>query len=529
MRIFLNGLRVSVVFLFLVSAACFAKDEQFLETAQTLLEANRLEEATVHLRKAIGNAEIGQAELHLLLGAIHNVNKKFAEALSEFKQVKKIKPASTDADGKDSYYREYKPYEKDDGKGFEFREVLAERAPLDYGVQILLGDAYSEDLNYSDLKLYEKRLPKDLNAKMFFALGVFMRRSDAFDRAIRAYRMGLTIAPDFQFLKENLIDALHEYKGEIEKSETAIKEYDDLILISPSDNNEMALAEIYFAKDKEKAIDFYKRLIAKYPPSADRYWRIAHIYGRCGKFPEAIESFKKAKELSPENLAPDLEIGKIYVILKQWDAALEVFRLCKKYDIGYLNELEEQIVLGRYFGFQVGENGEISITVLRPEVGVNEVREYLIKAEAFEKMSDRSKAIEELKKSLRVKETASANFEIGRLLWEGSGCSEEPVRYYKKAIALSPDEPWFYGKFASMCVDCGMAQEVIPLLRAFLKKHPDDAFALYTLSFAMHSQSQYWQDALEVFERLKFVDKVIFGLVEDKYQEIKAGLKDKKT
>ncbi|MBM3248509.1 MAG: tetratricopeptide repeat protein [Candidatus Omnitrophica bacterium] len=497
-------MRVKIIILSLfflaINNICFSQDDHFLILGADLLKAGKIEEAISNFKKAEKNNEIDAAYSHYLLGTIYNLNGNYPEAIFEFKQALRLTPV------------------------------------LEYGIKTVLGEAYQEGLDYTDMQVYAKNLPKNLKSKVFFVLGTGMQRSKiSWDKAINAYKTAIAFEPEFQFLRDHIIDKLYEYKEEIALAEDAIKEYEEIVEMCPSAQNYLALGKIYFKKDKEKATVFYNKAIGSNPNLPDAYYGIGLIFAGNGKYKEAVESLRKALELDSGNNRYHDALCLAYLASKDFESALGEYKIIRRKvtpptRYNYEEYLREVILMSRYFGVDASK-GAVDFKIELddyPSQLSEEKRKALLshfeRANEYKRSaSGYSKSIKEYKKSLGVYETAAANFGLA-MVYEKMGEYENMTSHLERAKDISPDKAILWTSVSDVYFSYGKADKAIDTLKEFLEKHPRDALVLYELGTILF-ENKDWAEALQIYDRLKDVDSIIFGLVEENYKEAEKTLK----
>ena len=98
-------------------------------------------------------------------------------------------------------------------------------------------------------------------------------------------------------------------------------------------------------------INALKERLQKDPKDVQAWSRLANTYQDAGMFQQAVEFYKRAVEISPNN--PDLltDMGICYQELKQYDAALAVLERAQKADPAHWQSLYNIVVVA---GLEMG-------------------------------------------------------------------------------------------------------------------------------------------------------------------------------
>ncbi len=116
---------------------------------------------------------------------------------------------------------------------------------------------------------------------------------------------------------------------------------------SPEDSRKMAqaIADIYAKTgESEKAEQLFKEIIKDNPKDASSYDLYASYLESEGRYDEALQSYKKAYQLDPDNGGIAFRLGNAYFELKQYSEAVEYLKKAKEVfgeDIEMIKKLGE--------------------------------------------------------------------------------------------------------------------------------------------------------------------------------------------
>jgi Flp pilus assembly protein TadD len=71
----------------------------------------------------------------------------------------------------------------------------------------------------------------------------------------------------------------------------------------------------------------------------DAYGNLGIAYGQLGRFAEAIQAFKQAIKISPDNAALHFTLGSVYLEAGDKDSAAKEYEILKTLDAEKANEL----------------------------------------------------------------------------------------------------------------------------------------------------------------------------------------------
>ena len=156
----------------------------------------------------------------------------------------------------------------------------------------------------------DKRKTQLDNAIAYNHLGVLHYREGEVDKAIQAFEKALEISPHHQNTKRNM------HQIYLEKTHHALK-----------------------TKDFPSAEQFSKKAIQLEPQNPTIYKYLANGYSINGKFTKAIENYKKALKIHPDDMSTQKEFAKCYVSYgvslkdqKKWDEAITAYKQARKLD-----------------------------------------------------------------------------------------------------------------------------------------------------------------------------------------------------
>jgi tetratricopeptide (TPR) repeat protein len=88
----------------------------------------------------------------------------------------------------------------------------------------------------------------------------------------------------------------------------------------------------YDSGEYEKAVETFKRALQLSPNSAESYYHLGMAYGSLGRYREAIEAYKSAIQVKQDYAAAYYNLGHAYGNLKKYENAIRAFRLAIQYE-----------------------------------------------------------------------------------------------------------------------------------------------------------------------------------------------------
>jgi len=182
-----------------------------------------------------------------------------------------------------------------------------------------------------------------LEALRLFSLGRDAHRAARIDEARALYEQALSLDPAFTAARAALgmlnVELRDREKGKQLLGE-AIKQVDGL-----TERERYTVLAFHAAavdNDPQKAIDYYKALLAIYPDAGTAYNNIGRAYMQMGRYDEAVAALKESLRREPDTMLTYNSLNEIYLRqLGDLDAALalclEQLRYNDRHEWAYLN------------------------------------------------------------------------------------------------------------------------------------------------------------------------------------------------
>ncbi|MBS3818846.1 tetratricopeptide repeat protein [bacterium] len=153
-------------------------------------------------------------------------------------------------------------------------------------------------------------------------LGLAYLKKGKFEEAAQAYRKRLQFQPQSAEAHFNL-GYIYEKRGSMDK---AVTHYKKAFTLDKNPKASLNIAEIYFKQEKLKEALGYVRKSIQEKSSAGAYNLQGVLLNKMGKYPQAIESFKKAKEINPQNNFIKVNLGMAYFNNQDYEQARALFK-----------------------------------------------------------------------------------------------------------------------------------------------------------------------------------------------------------
>jgi tetratricopeptide (TPR) repeat protein len=304
------------------------KTKRYQSLAEECLKAKRFAEAITFYQQLI---ELNPGDDSFQVGlawACHDSGRQ-EQAVACFEQVfeKELRGRIFTGFAFDELVRIFKK-----NKNFDRLVEICERAvaaqPEDIALLGELGDAYLSAGRMSDaVGIFEKMTAMEPDASAFFcSLGQARILNHDFTGGEAAYHRAAAIDPDKAGSFFGRMAHVYEDAGQLQKSEEAFRQglaecSGDLMLL-------MGLGDILVRQGRlEEGSAVYERIMARQSSAAGVYLnRLGHTLARAHYHREAIDVFKKAISLDPQNPFYYIALSESYRSLGNLEAAAEALR-----------------------------------------------------------------------------------------------------------------------------------------------------------------------------------------------------------
>ncbi|MEO8725318.1 MAG: tetratricopeptide repeat protein [Acidobacteriaceae bacterium] len=437
-------------------------------------------------------------EAHLLLGRLHMLNKEFAPAEQEFKEVLKQRPTNEDAISYLTYlYNE----EGDNTRAAKLVEGIPE-AQRTAKLQSALGFTYQQQHQYKKaVAAYQKAVaadPENLDAQRALAQNLYSdsqyqaalteekkvaeadpqdaqtllrmaeieRRLGEYDTAYQTLKKAEVLVPDSQEVPYNeavILDAQGRPDDAARLLESLVQKTDGRTLTAGEKNNRAIFIErlgnIYKAQNKtQQAVDTYRKLLDLGKEQAERGWGdIIDAYRDARMFPQATAAAEESVKSMPD------------------DKGMKLTLASQLADTGKLDEgvkLAESM-LGK------GEDREVYIAlsqIYSRARNFTQAKEVLDKADAL---------------STKPDEKDYLNFLYGAL-YERQKKYDVAEGYFRKALASAPGNAMILNYFGYMLAERGThLEEALNLIKQAVDQDPQNGAYLDSLGYIYYRLGRY--------------------------------------
>lgn len=281
------------------------------------------------------------ASNHVFIGNIHLLLEEWGQAVREYREALTLNPG--DILAYLGLARAYQAQGKIEQAIAEYKKAIA-ASPDEVWLRIYLAQAY-ENLGKIEQAIteYEKAVaispdeiwPRLYLAEAYVAKGKMAEESEAYEKAITAYRLAFSLAPDNPEIRDALVKAylaLGEQYFDQDSLSWVIAAYEKDIELGPNNPRPYwKLAEVYEALGQmDEAMAVYARVVASGPDSADAHFRLGQAHEAQGDIEAAMAAYEKAIELEPTFAGAYIRLGNIYKAQDRAAEAIALYRAASK-------------------------------------------------------------------------------------------------------------------------------------------------------------------------------------------------------
>lgn len=394
-----------------------------------------------------------EAYYHFTLSRRHFFRGDFKEALSEIETAERLDPSA----GFLKYnlaliYMSLNRF----GDALEKLEEAVNVTPNFAPAHALLGRIYasSQDSDKKERSVKELTRAIELNpddVESYLFLGIVQVEAKEYDKAERNFEKVTELIPKdergYYFLGR-----LYSETGDFKKSEIYYKR--SLELNSGYPSALIDLAVVYEKQGKfEESENIYKQLVVLFPTSFEANLRYGNFLFRLNRLADATTQFKKAEQLDYQNLDLKLRLGLLYLEKKEYDKAIEEFKLILLGNPGD-ERAKYYLALGYIETGKYDESSSLLNTISPNSTYYNDSliqRAYLV---------------------------------------DKKGNPEESLRIIEEALERNPDNEPFINYLGGLYRKLDRNADAIRLYEDHLKKHPESELVYYSLGVTYYIAKQ---------------------------------------
>ncbi len=283
------------------------------------------------------------------------------------------------------------------------------------------------------------------------------------------------------------------------------------------------LAEIlqqHEKKNTEEIIECYTNIARLQPSNSRILYEIGHLYLRGENKLNAVNAFKKAIEIEPDNAFYHNSLAYALVQLHDYDGAIdEYMRAIRLNPDNEWTSIVSQALGAIYH--QVKDNLDAAIISYQTSLLLdkNNADALVAMGEAYQDKNEIDNAINCFCRAIKLNANSSRIYSnLGLLLWE-KGCADEAIVAYQKAISINPKYEIAYNNLGVAYLDGkNNALEALKMFNLAVKLNPNYALAYYNTGRAYKSLLNK-TDAAKYFQMAIDINKFTQELDEEEIEE----------
>ncbi len=277
------------------------------------------------------------------------------------------------------------------------------------------------------------------------------KKIDAYINLSQAYRQ-----------KENYSEALNVIKKAqaIAPENKLVNEQYDIVIKDYTANNFTLASNAFESGEYEKAIAEYKKIT---PPTADSYTGIAAAYQALNNNTEAVNYYKKALELSPNSSDLPYYIASIYLNINDLTSAKQYAKMAvsrnqsnkqAKDILTYIEEKEADDIITKAISLYEGKKYSEAVELLTKIINTNtnNASAYYYRAMCYDELKKYENAISDYKSTLKYSSDMNIAYYSLGVDYDALKNYKAAKENYKKYIELNSEDN-DYKKYAQSRID----------------------------------------------------------------------------
>lgn len=423
------------------------------------------------------NGEISDSERNILnkRKEKYSISDSRASEIEEFAREERLKNLKPQNDSENSYYELILDFMENGIVSESNRKILNKRLEK-YGIT----EARAKELEYFAKQEYlesKKVKFESEEEKEYYEFIVDLMENGA--------------------ISENSRKILDKRKIKFGISETRVKELEEFAKQnnSASSNDLLEEGKTYHNNGEyDKAIEIFKKAVELNPDDDDSWRWLGNSYNRNGQVEEAIKYYLKAAKLNPDDSRNWFNLGISYSNNEQYKEAINSFL-----KVVELNPDDSYSWYGLGNSYIKNEQVEDAIKSLlkATELNSNDYQSWLDLAISYIHNEQYEEAIEPLLKAIELNPNNAGDLSLLGLVYKLNGQYEEAIKYLLKAKELNPDGFNNWHELGEAYLYNGQFQEAIETLLKAVELNPDeDIWRLLGMSYRLNEQ---YEEAMNSF------------------------------
>ena len=440
--------------------------EPYLQLALAQVESGDLDEAEIHLRRALEvDPELAPARFQL--GEVLRRQGRPDESAEQYLHALRLNPGHAAAHN---------------GLGLILKERQEIEAALEHFRLAVRGDL--------------------LSAEAYANSGTIFLQEGQVEEATREFHRALQIEPN----NSGVYRSLGVARAGLGRHSQAVSDFQQAISLEPEDaeaHYNLGLSQNELGR-QEEAIQAFEKAIALRSDYAEAHSSLGVAYGQAERLPEAVEAFRQAVKIDPEYGQAYSNLGLVLGQLGQWREAAAALAQVVRIDP---EDVQTRLKLGLAFG----QAGEFQQAVEAFQKAIEDkpdfAEAYSNLGAAFGQLGRRQEAVRAFREVVRLQpDSLQAHLHLGTAYVQ-LGRLPEAIRAFQGATRIKPDLVQLHQFIGEAHAQLGQPRQAIPAFREVLRFQPGNAEACLYLGLA-HLALGERALALEQYGKLRDLDEV---------------------
>ena len=439
--------------------------EPYLQLALVQIESGDLDQAGIHLRKAL-EADPELAPARFQLGEVLRRQRRPDEAAEQYRHALRLKPGHAAAHN---------------GLGL----ILKERQQIE-----------------GALEHFRLAVRNDfLSAEAHANSGTVFLQQGQVEEATREFHRALQIEPN----NPGVYRSLGVARAGVGRHPQAVGAFRQAISLKPDDaeaHYNLGLSQNELGR-LEEAIQAFEKAIALRSDYAEAHSSLGVAYGQAGRLPEAVEAFRQAVRIDPDYGEAYSNLGLVLGQLGQWrEAAAALAQVVRIDPEDFQSRLKLGLAYGQAGEFQQAVEAFQKAIEVKPEFA----EAYSNLGAALGQLGRHQEAGEAFKEVVRLQpDSLQAHLRLGTAYVQ-MGRLPDAIQAFQGATRIKPDLVQLHQFIGEAHAQLGQPRQAIPAFRQVLRFQPGNAGARLYLGLA-HLAVGDRALALEQYGKLRDLDE----------------------
>lgn len=366
------------------------------------------------------------------------------------------------------------------------------------------------------MKMFCKSMSDDFSVFTYNTVGKFLEKMKMYPTAQNIYRQALSATNHSEIFYHRMGDIAIKNK----ETDLAVDCYRKVIEANPLNREAMVklatVLQTYFPENIDDAIDCYVKLLEFGIDTGAIYYELGHLYLKKEDKINSISAFKLAVEQDENNPFFNNSLAYAYTKAELYNDAIEYYK--KAISINPDNEWTS--VVCQALGSIYAEiNGNIDAAISTYQAGLildpNNYELYLSLGDVYMAGYDIDNAIRTYCDAITLEpENYKAYSKAGIALWEKDYLEEALVSFHK-SVDLNPDNEYAQNNLGILYLDgLGDAEEALEYFENAIEINPNYTLAYFNAARASE-QMEFINDAANYYQMAIDLNKVTNELDED--------------